>query len=52
MLGGDWLVFIKYPCFIVSRQGIYMLGTVVYIVYISPRAMRISGLYHHQIFDS
>ena len=34
-----------YLRFIVSRQGISMLGTVVYIVYISPRAMRISGLY-------
>ena len=45
MLGGDWLVFIKYPVLYVSRQGICMLGTVVYIVYISPLAMRILGLY-------
>ena len=35
-----------YHCFIVSHQGGYMLGTVVCIVYISPRAMHISGLYH------
>ena len=49
MLSDDWLMFIKYPCFIVSRQGIYMLGTVVYIVYILLRAMCISGLYQKVI---
>ena len=36
----------KYPPFIASRQGIYMLGTAGYIVYVLPRAVRISGLYH------
>ena len=51
MLGGDWLVFIRYPILYVSCQGICMLGTVVYIVYISPRAMRILGLYHSLSFQ-
>ena len=45
MLSDDWLCLSMYLSFMVSRQGISMLGTGVYIVYISPRAMRISGLY-------
>ena len=36
----------RVPALYVSCQGICMLGTVVYIVYISPRAMCILGLYH------
>ena len=38
----------RVPALYVSCQGICMLGTVVYIVYISPCAMCILGLYHKQ----